>query len=269
MSRLSIDFIQAFVKAMLRPIVRFCVRRSFSYTDFCKLSKELYFESGEEYIREHGEAASVSRISALTGLDRRDISRFHRDGSFYVRKDNLLSRVMGQWEQDSRFCRGAGRPKPLTCEGTDSEFFNLVQSVSKTLNPYTILSELERVGAVAREGDRVELASRVYVPRVDVEDGMRILGLDTQDLLGAVQENITETDKTPHLHIRTQYDNLSPQALDKIRVWFLERGEKLHQEVRRFLARHDKDLNPKVKEGGARAVFTSFSYVEKPDDKKS
>lgn len=269
MGRLSVEIVEGFVGALLRPVVRFCVKKGCSYSAFCKLAKQLFFEAGQEYIRSHDQDASVSRISALTGLDRRDISRFQKDGSFFTRKVNLLSRVIGQWEQDSRFSKGAGRPKLLTCEGTSSEFFALVQSVSKDLNPYTVLSELERVGAVVRDKDKLRLSTEVYVPRGDVQDGLRILGLDVQDLLSAVEKNLIESDKTPHLHIRTQYDNLSPEALEKIQNWFLEKGGELHREARQFLSNHDKDLNPKITKGGARAVIGSFAFVEKPDEKGS
>ena len=269
MKRLSFEFIQSFIRALLRPIVRYCVRRSFSFPEFSKLAKQLYFEAGEEYIRAANEPASVSKISALTGIDRRDIARFHKDGAFFVRKENLLSRVMGQWEHGTRYSRGRGNPKPLSCEGIESEFFGLVQSVSKDLNPYTVMSELERVGAVERSGNTLKLASQVYVPRDNLEDAMRILSHDTQDLLTVIEENVITKPNNPHLHIRTQYDNLSPQALSKIQEWFLEKGEKIHQEVRQYLSRHDKDLNPKVKEGGGRAVLTSFAYVENPNEDDS
>jgi len=268
MGRLSVEIIEGFVRTLIRPVVRFCIKRSYTYPEFCKLAKQLFFEMGEEYIRSENQSASVSRISALTGLDRRDIARFNKEGNFFVRKENLLSRVMGQWEYDGRFSRSAGNPRALTCESVDSEFFALVQSVSKDLNPYTVLSELERVGAIERDGNKVKLTSRVYIPRNDMEDGLRILGLDSQDLFSAVEGNLIGSEKTKHLHVRTQYDNLSPEALPKIKQWLLDKGAEMHKEARKFLSKYDKDVNPKIKEGGARAVIGSFSFAENPDEKK-
>jgi Family of unknown function (DUF6502) len=269
MTRFSAEIVAGFVRAFLMPVVRFCLRRSYGYSEFSSLAKQIFYEIAEEEIRIKGQDVSVSRLSALTGLDRRDLTRFHKEGVFFARKENLLSRVIGQWEQDARFCKSPGRAKALTCEGVDSEFFTLVQVVSKDLNPYTVLGELERVQAIERKNDKVSLRAKVFVPREDLQDGLRILGLDARDLYNAVESNILQKSETKNLHIRTEYDNLDPAGIEKIRTWFLDKGAELHKEARNYLARFDKDLNPKIKQGGARAVIGSFSLVEdKNEDSK-
>lgn len=65
--------------------------------------------------------------------------------------------------------------------------------------------------------------------------GFKLLSADCNDLISAVQQNVLSEPSQPNLHIKTQFDNISPQHTSKIREWFLDQGDKLHREARRFL----------------------------------
>lgn len=257
-------FLQA-LEGLLRPLARFCLRRSLKLQEFIETAKTVFLQVAAEEIEREGAAVSTSRLSVITGLHRRDVMRLFRKQETKLSADtSIVARVIGQWQQDSRFSTRSGKPLPLRFEGRNSEFMQLVRSVSKDLNPYTVMFELERIGAVSKDGDTIRLESNVYVPSGDIKEALSLLASDSADLAEAVEENIFRPQELPNLHIKTQYDNICPEFIPEIRKWFLDRGGIFHEEARKFLAKFDKDLNPKLadKEGGARAAVGTFSVVE-------
>jgi Family of unknown function (DUF6502) len=251
---------------LLRPLVRFCLRRSLKIQDFTESSKKIFIALAEAEIRASGATPSTSKLSIMTGLHRRDVMRLWKDQRAPKNQGSLFSRIIGQWQHDERFQTKQGKARLLEFEGKESEFVDLVQSVSKDLNPYTVLFELERIGAVVRVGTRLKLATEAYVPRGDLKESFSLLGADTEDLIQAVEENVFDGLAIPNLHVKTQYDNICEEFVPQIRNWFLDRGEALHREAREFLSQFDKDLNPQLKNkvAGVRVAVGTFSRIEEP-----
>jgi hypothetical protein len=90
-----------------------------------------------------------------------------------------------------------------------------------------------------------------------------LLGRDMEDLVLAVDENLFSDRSVPHLHIKTQYDNIALSAVPELRTWCLELGARFHAEIRQKLAKYDKDLNPKLEHeaGGAVVAVGTFSRI--------
>ena len=257
---------------LLRPLVKFCLKRSLKIQDLLEASKVAFLKAAEAELQSEGTEVSMSRRSVMSGLHRRDVMRLWRDEAPPKDKGSLLTRVIGQWQSDKRFMTKQGRTRMLSVEGKDSEFVQLCASVSQDLNPYTVLFELERVGIVERSGDKLKLSERVYVPQGDVLAGIELLSRDLEDIVGGVEENVFEDPPVKNLHIKTDYDNVIVSALPKIREWFLHEGVAFHERARQFLSQFDKDINPSLKEseGGARVALGAFSRViEKKKEEQS
>lgn len=239
--------------------------------DYLEASKHAFIDVASEELIQRGESRSVSRLSVMTGIHRREIDRFLDSESQSRYGHDLPTRVIGQWQSDKRFLSKSGRPRTLEVEGKKSEFVDLVASVSKNLNPYTVLSELERVKAVERTANGLKLVRQTYESAGDIGQGFQLLSEDSDDLIRAVEENVFERGPKTNLHVKTQYDNISPAYLDTIRSWFLEKGRLMHEEARKFLSQFDKDINKDLKssEGRVRVAFGSYSFTEAlPDSEK-
>lgn len=251
------------LKLLLRPVAKFCLRRSIKIQDGIEMLKHAFIEVSKEELERTGRLVSNSRLSVMTGLHRRDVVRLLLEGVVVAENSPLLLRVIGQWQESPGFRSKNGEPRPLTFEGKGSEFIELVRSVSKDLNPYTVLFELERVGAVERDDNRLRLITDVYVPSGNLKEGLGLLGRDIEDLLLAVEDNLFRDLSIPHLHIKTQYDDVVLCAVPELRQWCLEEGAEFHARIRKKLAKYDKDLNPKLKneEGGAVVAIGTFSRV--------
>ena len=60
---------------LLKPFARFCVRRSLKFQDLLGAMKIAFIEVAQQELREQGLVESVSKLSAMTGLQRSDIDK--------------------------------------------------------------------------------------------------------------------------------------------------------------------------------------------------
>ena len=249
------------VRRLLRPVLAFCVRRSLRLREILEIAKSVLVEIAVEELQNKGEEVSVSRVALMTGVHRKDVTELIRQQAPRPSGETLFQRLIGQWRSDKRFSN-SGYPRPLSHVGQDSEFATLVRSVNRELNPYSILFELTRMGAVEERRDGVYLLKNEYVPVGKLEDRFALVGRDVDDLVRAAEENIIAEPEVPNLHLSTTYDNINPADLPKIRRWFMHEGAKLHERARQFLSKHDFDINParSPQRGGARVVIGTFSF---------
>ena len=257
---------------LLRPIVKFCLSHGLKLQDVTESLKVEFIESAKSEAKRQGFPSSVSRLSVMTGVHRPDVQRLFEGRGEEREPKNQIGRIIGQWQHDKRFTTPSGKPKTLAIQGKQSEFVDLVQSVSADLNPYTVLFELERSGLAERSKSGLKLISRLYVPKGNVESGFDLLAKDMEDLVFAVSENIFEKTENPNLHIRTEYDNIPLEYYEPIRKWLLEAGSGIHEKARDFLSKKDRDLNPELKKkseskSGLRVIFGTFARVEKFENK--
>lgn len=254
---------------MLKPILRFCLRNSIRAREILEAVRGALIELSLEELEKKGEKATLSRISVMTGLNRRDVTRILRQGVKIDNQSNLVTRVLGQWEQDLRFASPAHKPKVLSYKGDKSEFKKLVKSISKDINPATMLYELKRMGAVEESKEGIRLVKSVNYFQQSPEKGLGLLSRDMNTFVEAVEENLFQTQETRNLHLRTEYDNIFKSDLPVIRKWLFETGAHFHKQARDFLSQFDKDINPTPdKDGGAKVVLGAFSWTsqEKNDD---
>ena len=258
------------LKGLLKPIAHFCLRRGIKIQFVYNALKASFYEAASKELSDNQGSASVSKIAAMTGLQRRDVNKIAKQDIEELHSSNILTKILGQWHQDKRFLDGKGKPKTLSCEGADSEFAKLVTSVSQDLNPYTILFELERIKAVKKVDQKVELTSSTFLPAINLEEALELLTRDSANLVYAVEENIFSKTEIPNLHITTEYDNVSKDAADDLRRLLLEKGAEFHAKAREILSKYDKDLNPSLfeKEGGTKVVLSTFSRVIDPKDEE-
>ena len=263
--------IEQVLRRMLRPIVRMSLRYSFKLQELTELVKRVFIEIATEELAQQGKQYSQSRVSVMTGVHRKDVARIESDVSGNNEtRENLIAKIMVQWQHHPSFTTKSGKPRVLHCEGKESEFANLVKSINGAdLNPYTVLFEMERLGIAERKRGTVKLLWRDFVSSEDVSHGLQMLARDSEDLAFAVQENLfrnnLNNDACKNLHLRTEFDDIVPDALPEIKSWILEEGSLFHSKLRKYLAQFDRELNPalKVKQGGARVAFGSFSLTKR------
>jgi hypothetical protein len=251
---------------LLRPAVRFALRRGVKVRALVHELKNLLVEEAHRELARTSNGATVSKLAVMTGLQRRDVQRVTASLSEPAQHLDLMTRIIGAWSTDHRFSRSS-KPSELSLEGADSDFAQLVKSVSMDLNPATVLFELERLRLVERKGDLLRLLWNSYQISGDIDDAYLLLQRDIHALVEGVDTNILQTSAIPNLHISTRFDNVSTEAVPHIREWLLKKGAAFHAEVREFVGSFDKDINPTryAERGGVAVTIGSFSLCESPE----
>jgi hypothetical protein len=254
--------------AALRPIVRFCLKHGVRSRELDEFFRKSLVEEARAMIEEAGGEVSVSKISVVTGIHRVEVARLLAGKRRPRGKHDVLNRVIGLWLNGATYRNGTGGPRPLSFQGLTSEFAELVARVSKEVSHYPLLFELERIEAIEYLGDRVRLVASEYTPTGDTEHGLGVMEDDIATLLETVEGNLAERSTRPDLHLRTMYDNIPPEKLEEIRAWVLARGAAFQGEIREYLSKFDRDLNPQIPTGSDKArvsvtVFSSGRVIDK------
>ncbi len=254
---------------LLTPLVTFCLRRGVGVRDFENVVRKVYVRVARDELLRAGGTPSTSRLSVITGIYRKDVDRI-LDEKDPVPSDSvsIFTRVIGQWEQSARFRTGNGRPRRLTCEGEESEFYRLVRSVSKNYHPSTVLSEMVRNGVVETSPRGASLIRRTVVVGGSEGEIYDIVARTVEHLLNCTEENISFTDGIGNLQHNTEFDNLSSKDLPRVKRWVLEEGRNFHKKLRNYLSRFDQDITPSTipgeNRGGGKIFIGTFSLTTPP-----
>lgn len=259
----SLKDMKAVAAALLRPFVRFCLRRGLRMSDMQDALKRAMLDVAEEEIRASGAPSNISRLSVVTGLQRKEIKRLSSGENINSESADLLTRVIGQWQSDPQFKSKDGKAKGLTVIGKDSEFSELVNSLSNDVSPYTVLFGLEQAGAIEKKDSRVFLKAPLYLTDKNIKQSLSILAEDVSDLMQAVEGNVFDKPGVPNLHLTTVYDNVCVDHAETLKEWILDQGTAFHEKIRNQVSKFDKDANPRLfkKKGGVRIAVGAFSSV--------
>jgi len=259
------NYINQCLRMLLRPLVEFCLKHGLKYQDFQEASKSVFVE---EAISASDKAEpSQSQLSAMTGLQRRDIQRLQKEEAYSPYKQNLLAKVIGHWENSKSYTDQSKAPKVLQTEGDKDSFRALVKEISQDIDPKSILRELERLDMVENSDKGVRLLKAGYQIGQDKLEGLNMMARDCSDFNSAVQENLFESLEIPNLHARTEFDNISRAHIPEIKNWLLNKGSEFHKEARRYLSDFDLDLNPTIgSPGKTKVILGVFSRVIKENN---
>ena len=78
MNTKHLQALSAAVLRLLRPLVRILLRNGVSYSSFADLAKWVYVDVAMREFGVEGRKQSVSRVSIITGLSRKEVSRVHQ-----------------------------------------------------------------------------------------------------------------------------------------------------------------------------------------------
>ena len=252
---------------LLRPIVRILLANGVSYDAFANLAKRTYVEIGMRDFAITGKKQSISRISILTGLTRKEVQKvLQNENPVEASTDehyNRAARVIAGWIRDSDFTEANHRPISLPVDGAPVSFSELVRRYSGDMPARAVLDELLRVGAVERLDDqRIRLVARAYIPSKSGLDKIGILGADVADLIHTIDHNLEHGPTEPYFQRKVMYDNLPAEVLPEFRALTANRAQTLLERLDSWLAGHDRDVNPDINGTGRMRVGVGIYYFQ-------
>ncbi|MGI9450349.1 MAG: DUF6502 family protein [Geminicoccaceae bacterium] len=258
------------LRRLLRPLVKGLISQGVIFPAMVELLRELYVDVAKNDFRVEGKEQTLSRLSLMTGVTRREIRRLidaEPDDDAPPHALSLSARIMTIWLGDDAYIDGRGNPLPLplTAEDEAPSLERLVASVSKDLRARAVLDEWLRLGVVDMSGYVIRLRKDAFIPDEGYEERTYYFGRNLRDHIAAGVHNLKGT-KSPFLDRAVYYDRLSPSSLETLRQFTRSSGSKLMLRVNRK-ARQLADQDET--EGGdlsGRMTFGVYYFSEEERD---
>jgi hypothetical protein len=267
------NILSAAVGRILKPLIRILLRSGMSYGTFADIAKKQYVEIARNEFPIEGRKQSVSRVSVITGLTRKEVSRViglnQAKDEQTPERYNRAVRVVAGWRRDTDFLDPEGNPMDLSISGIANSFQELVRRYSGDVPYRAILDELDADGSIERLGDnRVRLIHRAYLPKADESMKLNILGVDTAFLIDTIEHNLNVEHQSPRFQRKVLYDNLPTDALPKFRQLSSQAAQELLEKLDKWLSSHDRDVNPKAGGTGRNTAGVGIYYFEVQHDRE-
>lgn len=234
---------------ILKPLVRLWITHGVTYQMASELLKRVYVDTAREHFVEN--EASDTRLSLLTGINRKEIRRLCRNEEPRISPDSLTSfasAIYAKWRTSQRFRDSNGNPRTLSRRDTNGEasFDELVRSITTDYRPSAVLHELLRLGTVdvmasnGALGEQIFLKPEEFLPRNSVTDRIQPLTESLQSHGAAAVANLL-ADKPLFLDRYVAADELSAESANTLR----ERTQSLWEHVQSDLITNAIDCEAK------------------------
>jgi hypothetical protein len=252
---------------LLKPLVRLLLRHGIPYGVMADVVKQVYVDVAFNEFALPARKQSVSRVSIITGLSRKEVARLRQlerwDDHDAVQQYNRAARVISAWVREPEFHDASGRPAALQVDGDDASFSKLVRRYSGDMPVRAILDELLRVRAVEQLQDgRIRLLARSYVPSEGEVEKLEILGSDVADLIATIDWNLRCPPAEAYFQRKVQYDNLPTEVMPTLHTLAGERAQALIEQLDLWMSGRDRDVNPTVQGSGRKRAMLGIYYFE-------
>lgn len=270
----------AFLKAlerMLDPLVRALMGMGVTFPLFMRILKRAFIRVAKREIQTEGAPLTVSRVSVMTGLQRKDIGQI----TTQIEKRqpppanvSLGARLIGIWSGARAFTDASGRPLPLArFTGTRPTFEDLVRSVSSDVRPRAVLDEWLRLGVVEIDAvDRIHLKADAFVPRQGFDELAWFYGRNLGDHISAATHNLLGVGE-PLLERAVYYDKLTPESVAELarisRDIGIEALRRINREALRLADADEGKATADQRMSVGLYYFSGLDTGAEPDDDKA
>ncbi|MDD2810673.1 DUF6502 family protein [Rhodoferax sp.] len=207
------------LRAALRPLIKVMLAQGVTLAYVTELLKSLMVDVAQTDFPLERKAATDSRISLMTGVHRKDVSRLRTQLSASQEHTpkvvSLGAQLVAVWVGSPLYLDEQGEPMPLprfVSEGGEVSFEALVASVNSDIRSRVVLDEWLRLGVVHfDDAHRVCLNTQAFVPSEGFEEKAYYFGHNLHDHAAAAAHNLLGG--APMMERSVQYDALSPASI--------------------------------------------------------
>ena len=256
------------LRRVLRPLVRLMMAQGITYPYLTELLKSIFVDVAEAEFRLDSKPPTDSRISVMTGVHRKDVSRLRTE----LKKTtdgipdvvSLGAQLVALWLGTPRYLDDDGKPLPLprfASDGGEQSFEALVTSVNSDIRSRVVLDEWLRLGvAHLDDSNRVCLNTSAFVPSAGFDEKAFYLGHNLHDHAAAAASNLLGL-QPPFLERSVQYDALSPESIAQLSAQTREAGMKALLDINQAaLELEQQDAQRQV--ARQRMTFGVYFYTE-------
>ena len=210
--------LQDALRSVLEPLARLGVARGLPFSALEEMLKTAYVQAASAAHPGLLPHRRVSRISTVTGINRREVTRLTQAAEpARPRGRSLVSELFAHWLTDPRYRSADGQPLALPRQGPAPSFETLAQEITRDVHPRSLFDELLRLELATHDAaaDTVH-ASRHAVPRGDAVRMLGFLGENVGDHLRAAVENVLAGGGA-HFEQAVFADGLSDETMEWVR----------------------------------------------------
>jgi hypothetical protein len=263
---------QALVNALLRlmrPLVSVLLNHGMAYGTFAELARKAYVDEAFRRGAGNGKRATISSVSALTGLTRKETKRLREismvGDQASVQRYSRAVRVISGWVNDASYHDESGEPRVLSYEGETPSFTGLVREFSGDIPPAAMLSVLQESASVKCTDGQVTLIERAYIPRATPLDKIAILGADVAELIGTIGHNLDAEPGQRRFQRKVSNVAVREEALPAFREYSNNKSQQLLEDYHAWLSNHEVSSGDDGQEESPRYVAVGIYYTEDSD----
>ncbi len=204
------------------PVARFLLRNGIGFREFAELSRVAFVDvAGKDYgIR--GRPTNVSRVSAMTGVGRKEVRRIRQLKAEYMDDPRVdlspLSDVLQRWFTDPSYLDASGNPKTLPFRKGRKTFAKLVSECAGDLPAGAIRVELVRCGAIAEDkSGRLTARRRYVVPEGADQRIVTSMAFGLRALASTVAHNMDHSKELGRIERFVESDPLTEAGIAGVR----------------------------------------------------
>lgn len=240
------------ISAILVPVVRIMLRNGIAFGTFSEIARKVYADVAfEEFKPVDGKKQSVSHVSAITGLTRKEAKRLLETDTAGIAEDNQqysrAARVISGWINDHEYLNRNGEPRLLPVDLGDPSFASLVKKYSGDVTTQSMLKVLMSAGSVELINDDLRLIASSFVPGNDASEAIAILGDDSSELISTIDYNMTHTRDLKRFQRKVSEHHIPIDEVREFQVLAAKKSQQLLEELDQWLSQ----IKSKNSAGGA------------------
>jgi len=256
------------IRRILRPLMRILLRNGIACGTFEEMVRKAYVDEAFAQARRNNSKATVSSVSAETGLSRKEVKRLKEtetsDSENTEQRYNRAIRVISGWLNDPQYVYEEGNPRALSVDGSGTSFASLVKRYSGDIPTKAMLKLLESSNCVEVKDGLVHLVKNAYVPGSDPKEVVRILGKDTSELINTIDHNLTTDSASKWFQRKVSNPRVRTVALSTFKEFSRKRSQALLEELDAWLSDNEAD-----EDEDSRYISLSIYYNEKENKEGS
>lgn len=254
---------------LLIPLAKAMVARGVTIGTATEALKKALVSAAEEA---SDSTVSDSKVSALTGLHRKDVKRLRNEDTDAPEKRSCSAAalVVGYWSTAPQFLNDDNAPRDLARKSDDDApgFDDLVRQARIDMAPGTVLKTLVDQKLVSRlEDGRYRLLSNAFVPTAGSAEQVAAYRATLSAHLAAATHNLIAEEDTPrHFDRAVRYTHLSAASVEELRAISAKKAQKMLQDINvraRQLQDQDQDSDQKGRFAAGTYILPTF-----PEDKE-
>ena len=223
----------AALDGVLAPLAQLCLSKGIRIQAVEERLRVAFVQAARDTQPVATSSRVTSRISAATGLTRREVDRLARAPNIAIEAPRSpITELFTRWLSDPALRGADNKPTPLPRQGPAPSFEALAQSVTRDVHPRTLLDELCRLQLAALDPvtDQVALLRDAFVPSGDWARMMGYVGDNVGDHFRAAVANVLQDGKQ-QLEQAIFADELSAESLAETSKVMTDQWRRLLTEV--------------------------------------